>query len=209
MFPPDHFQFVKLFLEKPLLRFTRKRDAFKPGVRDDDGIPIAGGDAAEKFLAVLRLEILLACGQDVCARIQRQQLGGELAEHVIVQFASLVSLLFSRHNARMNKQPNTQTKRERLTKLFEFLKAYTDLRYPPVRDITQQLRTLWLKDLPAHPSVELFRDIGKTDDETDDSDVALRLTRPTITACPPPPTSLSEWLKPGDWTGSIPPNLRH
>ena len=52
-------------------------------MRDDDGIPIAGGDAAEKFLAVLRLKILLAGGQDVCARIQRQQLGGELAEHVI------------------------------------------------------------------------------------------------------------------------------
>jgi|GEM_PF-4953779 len=69
----------------------------------------------------------------------------------------------------MNDQPNTQAKRERLTKLFEFLKAYTDLRYPPVRDINQQPRTLWLKDLPAHPSVELFRDTGKTDDETDDS----------------------------------------
>ena len=26
----------------------------------------------------------------------------------------------------MNKQPDTQTKRERLTKLFDFLKAYTD-----------------------------------------------------------------------------------
>jgi very-short-patch-repair endonuclease len=105
----------------------------------------------------------------------------------------------------MNNQPDTQTKRERLTKLFEFLKAYTDLRYPPVRDINQQLRTIWLKDLPAHPSVELFHDTGKTGDETDDNDVALRLTRPTITACPPPPGSLAEWLKPGwrDFPGKI------
>ncbi len=52
-------------------------------MRDDDGIPISGGDSAEKLLAVLRLEILLAGGQDVRARIQRQQLGGKLAKHVI------------------------------------------------------------------------------------------------------------------------------
>ena len=50
---------------------------------DDDGIPIAGGDATEQLLAVLRLEILLAGGQDVRTRIQRQQLGGKLTEHVI------------------------------------------------------------------------------------------------------------------------------
>ena len=105
----------------------------------------------------------------------------------------------------MNDQPNTQAKRERLTKLFEFLKAYTDLRYPPVRDINQQPRTLWLKDLPAHPSIELFRDTGKTDDETDDSDVAFRLTRPATTPCPPPPAALSEWLKLGwrEYRGTV------
>src|SRR5882762_10299780 len=97
----------------------------------------------------------------------------------------------------MSKQPATQTMRERLTKLFEFLKAYTDLRFPPVPDINQQLRTLWLKDLPAHSSVELFRDAGKPDDESEDSDIVLRLTRPTTTACPPPPAGLSEWLKLG------------
>lgn len=98
----------------------------------------------------------------------------------------------------MSNQPNTQQPgaRERLTKLFEFLKAYTDLRFPPVRDIAQQPRSLWLKELPAHPSVELFRDVGKTE-EGDDSDIVLRLTRPVITQCPPPPAALAEWMKPG------------
>ena len=52
-------------------------------MRDDDGVPISGGDAAEKFLAVLRLKILPAGDEDVCARIQREQLGRELAEHVV------------------------------------------------------------------------------------------------------------------------------
>jgi very-short-patch-repair endonuclease len=105
----------------------------------------------------------------------------------------------------MNKQPDTQTMRERLTKLFEFLKAYTDLRYPPVRDINQQIRILWLKDLPAHSSVELFRDVGKTDEEDEDSDIVLCLTRPTTTPCPPPPAALSAWLKMGwrEYRGTV------
>lgn len=94
--------------------------------------------------------------------------------------------------------------RERLTKLFEFLKAYTDLRYPPVRDIAQQPGSLWLKDLPSHQSVELFRDASNSEDEGGDSDIVLRITRPLITDCPPPPTSLLEWVKPGwqDLTGT-------
>src|SRR5207249_9572149 len=97
----------------------------------------------------------------------------------------------------MSNQPDTRTMRERLIKLFEFLKAYTDLRFPPVRDIAQQLRSLWLKDLPSHPSVELLKDVGKSEEEVEDSDIVLRLTRPSITQCPPPPAVLAEWLRPG------------
>ena len=75
----------------------------------------------------------------------------------------------------MNEQTNLKPVRERLRKLFEFLKAYTDLRFPPVRDIAQQPRLLWLKDLPSHASVELFRDAGKSEDEAEDNDIVLRL----------------------------------
>ncbi len=97
----------------------------------------------------------------------------------------------------MSDHPKTQPARERLTKLFEFLKAYTELRYPAVRDIAQQPRSLWLKDLPSHASVELFRDAGNPRDEAEDSDIVLRLTRPAVTHCPPPPAALPQWLKPG------------
>src|SRR2546425_5692929 len=86
----------------------------------------------------------------------------------------------------MSAQANTQPLRDRLTKLFEFLRAYTALRFPPVRDIAPQPRSLWLKDLPSHSSVELFRDVGKSEEESDDSDIVLRLTRPVITQCPFP-----------------------
>jgi len=71
--PFDHLQLVKLLLEEPFLRFARQRDALKTGMRDDDGVPIARGDAAEQLLPVLRLEILLARDQDVRAGIQCQQ----------------------------------------------------------------------------------------------------------------------------------------
>jgi hypothetical protein len=50
----------------------------------------------------------------------------------------------------MNNQTPPHPERDRLRKVFEFLKAYTELRYPPVRDVAQQLRILWLKDLPQH-----------------------------------------------------------
>ena len=99
--------------------------------------------------------------------------------------------------SQMSEQANLHLGRERLTKLFEFLKAYTDLRYPPVRDIAQQLRCIWLKELPAHVSVELFRDTGKSPDDEESNDIVLRLTRPSITQCPSPPGELSEWLNPG------------
>src|ERR1035437_4125792 len=79
---------------------------------------------------------------------------------------------------------NLPLMRERLTKLFKFLKAYSDLRYPPVRDIDQQPGTIWLGKLPAHPAVELFRDTPKTEEVFEDNDIVLRLQRPTTSPCP-------------------------
>jgi very-short-patch-repair endonuclease len=87
---------------------------------------------------------------------------------------------------------------DRLLKVFEFLKTYLDLRYPQVRDISQQMRVLWLNDLPRHNSIEIFRpndDPEKLSEE--DSDIILRITRPGLTPCPTPPAAIAAWLKPG------------
>ncbi len=87
---------------------------------------------------------------------------------------------------------------DRLLKIFEFLKTYLDLRYPQVRDIGQQMRVLWLNDLPAHPAIEIFRPGGDPDSiSEDDRDVVLRLTRPHLTHSPTPPEAIADWLKPG------------
>jgi very-short-patch-repair endonuclease len=90
-----------------------------------------------------------------------------------------------------------QAQRGRLRKIFEFLKAYTELRYPPVRNIEQQLKVLWLKDLPKHPSIELYRNGNNLEPEFEDAGVVLRITRPKLTACPRPPAAIAGWLKPG------------
>src|SRR6185312_1792347 len=94
-------------------------------------------------------------------------------------------------------QPVTPEKRQRLVKLFEFLKAYTDLRFPAVRDISKQLKTLRLDNLPSHSSVELLQQVNSTETRIEDADVVLRLARPAITPCPTPPRVLLDWLKPG------------
>jgi very-short-patch-repair endonuclease len=85
-----------------------------------------------------------------------------------------------------------------LLKVFEFLKTYLDLRHPQVRDISQQMRVLWLNDLPRHDSVEIIRPDGDPDQASEeDSDIILRITRPGLTQCPTPPAALAAWLKPG------------
>ncbi|HSY53438.1 MAG TPA: AAA domain-containing protein, partial [Opitutaceae bacterium] len=90
-----------------------------------------------------------------------------------------------------------QPKRERLTKVFEFLKAYTELRYPPVQDIAQQTGVFWLKDLPPHSSVELSHHPEEIESAEDPAEIVLRITRPALTECPDPPVEIIDWLMPG------------
>lgn len=94
-------------------------------------------------------------------------------------------------------QAEASLPRKRLAQLFEYLKAYTDLRYPPVREIDRQLRTLWLDDMPVHNSVDLRRDAGRTEEEGEDEDIIFSLARPTLTQCPTPPEPIRDWIKPG------------
>jgi very-short-patch-repair endonuclease/DNA polymerase III delta prime subunit len=86
---------------------------------------------------------------------------------------------------------------ERFTKLFEFLKAFSDLQYPLIRNIDQQLRTLWLGDFSGHSGVELYRDEPKEPGTATDSTIVFRVARPNLTPCPPPPDNLAEWIKAG------------
>ncbi|MCU1302695.1 MAG: hypothetical protein JWQ87_2979, partial [Candidatus Sulfotelmatobacter sp.] len=97
----------------------------------------------------------------------------------------------------MDEQSATPSHRNRLLQLFEFLKAYVEQRYRPVRNIDQQLKTLWLSDLPHHPAVQLRKEGAKPNEEGENADIVLQITRPNVTACPSPPGDIAEWLKQG------------
>ncbi len=64
-------QIVDLLLEQFAQRVIRHADLLERTVRDDDRIPVAGGNAAEQAFTVLFLEVALFCDQYVCAWIQR------------------------------------------------------------------------------------------------------------------------------------------
>ena len=94
--------------------------------------------------------------------------------------------------------PSKSEPAERLLKVFEFLKTYLDLRYPHVRDIGQQMRVLWLDELPSHPVIEILRPNDDPDQASEaDDDIVFRITRPGVTHCPTPPAAIADWVKSG------------
>lgn len=78
--------------------------------------------------------------------------------------------------------------RERLQRLFEFLREFDQLRHPVVRHVDQLDFRLWLDELPEHESIER----GWLDE---DADFVLRVSRPDLRECPEPPRVLVDWLE--------------
>jgi hypothetical protein len=72
---------------------------------------------------------------------------------------------------------------QKLISLFEFLKAYQDIKSPIVRRLSDQRKVVRLAELPKHPCVRKGED-----------GVILIVTRPEITSGPPMPESLAEWV---------------
>ena len=104
----------------------------------------------------------------------------------------------------MSKQIKEEIIQSRFKNLFEFLKAYNDLRTPVISDISQQIKTLWLESLPEHPSIKLNEYIVSNKKESDEgeiheNEILLEVTRPIMTPCPKPPENISDWLISG-WT---------
>ena len=81
----------------------------------------------------------------------------------------------------VNRLDSTQLSvaRERLQRLFGFLREFDRLRHPVVRDVAQLDFRLWLDELPEHESIER----GWLDDN---AEFVLRVTRPALTECPEP-----------------------
>ncbi|HEX4542392.1 MAG TPA: hypothetical protein VH114_04425, partial [Candidatus Acidoferrum sp.] len=78
-------------------------------------------------------------------------------------------------------------------------------RNPAKRQIREQLWSIWLRDLPNHPSIErgeykTTEAKGATADAKGDRNGArfvLKVQRPALTISPAPPPEIAEWLEAG------------
>ena len=66
-----------------LLVLPRHADPLEAGVRDDDRVPVAGGDLGGQSLAPVLREVLLAGDEQLGVRVELQELAGELLEQVV------------------------------------------------------------------------------------------------------------------------------
>src|SRR6267378_6059470 len=96
--------------------------------------------------------------------------------------------------------------REKLTRVFRYLEALNQHRNPAKRQIREQLWSLWLHDLPDHPSIK--RGVSKSglakskpaelqNDDTSSGGFVLKVQRPSLTSPPEPPGSIATWLESG------------
>lgn len=88
--------------------------------------------------------------------------------------------------------------RLRVRRIFEYLKALNEYRSPAKRRIQDQHWHLWLRDLPAHPSIQLAS-LGGGDSGTalSASETLITVGRPELSQAPPPPAAIREWLTAG------------
>ena len=96
--------------------------------------------------------------------------------------------------------------RDKLTRVFRYLEALNQHRNPAKRQIQEQPWSLWLRELPEHPSVQRGaarasfskakdgngpggRDVGAS--------FVLKVQRPQLTRAPEPPEQIAAWLEEG------------
>jgi hypothetical protein len=90
--------------------------------------------------------------------------------------------------------------KERLTKVFKFLKQLNELRNPTPQHVSDYTGgTLWLDVWSPHPCIVVQRGDREEEEAVDDDPDAeiepiIRIKRAGLTKCPPPPAVLNEWL---------------
>lgn len=102
----------------------------------------------------------------------------------------------------MTPEPPVEIVRAR--QLFQFLKAFAERRVPKQRVLAQHLWSLGLNDLPQHPAIVVGSVIIATEGE-DIEDIdgegapgpLLQVSKPQLTAPPPPPEAVKDYLVSG------------
>jgi very-short-patch-repair endonuclease len=98
--------------------------------------------------------------------------------------------------------------RKRATQIFRYLEALNQQRNPAKRHLNDQLWHFWFRDLPGHPSIRRaeFANPQSSGEATiqsaeaspvPDDEFVLKVRRPKLTPCPPPPELLAQWLERG------------
>lgn len=85
--------------------------------------------------------------------------------------------------------------KNKIRQLYQFLKEANQLRFRPVRVLSEQPKVVRLADMPSHPSMQLFRPV-RMEEAQEVPDTLIRVRRPQLTRCPAPPPSLQGWLLP-------------
>jgi hypothetical protein len=85
--------------------------------------------------------------------------------------------------------------KSKIRQLYQFLKEANQLRFRPVRVLSDQPKVVRLADMPNHQSMQLFRPV-RIENAQEVPDTLLRVGRPLLTQCPAPPSSISTWLPP-------------
>lgn len=85
--------------------------------------------------------------------------------------------------------------KSKVRQLYQFLKEANQLRFRPVRVLSEQPKVVRLADMPNHPSMQLYRPVS-AEDAREVPDTLIRIRRPQLTRCPAPPSSLQGWLLP-------------
>lgn len=82
--------------------------------------------------------------------------------------------------------------KDKLIKLFTFLKQYNDIKNPVVVDIDNQVWKNWMDDIPVHESI-----VNNIYSDEIDEDIIVSVRRPELKECPPIPEILVEWIEKG------------
>jgi very-short-patch-repair endonuclease/superfamily I DNA/RNA helicase len=90
----------------------------------------------------------------------------------------------------------SETVKNRVRQLYSFLREANQLRFRPVRLLSEQLKVVRLAEMPQHESMHLYRPVQVLDAQ-DVPDTLMRIKRPVTTQCPPPPETIASWLLPG------------
>jgi hypothetical protein len=96
--------------------------------------------------------------------------------------------------------------REKLTRVFRYLEALNQHRNPAKRQIREQLWSLWLHELPDHPSIKRgdsksgpakSKVADSQNGDTSAGGFVLKVQRPELTSSPEPPYGIAAWLEAG------------